>query len=399
MFNKSYTIFLEEINLAKDINSLYKSLFKVLLNIFNDFRLQIWKSLENDYSITADLNKENQPSTIKFMIKRFPESSKTIIKKDSIWETQTKDELLNKLDIYYIVGMDFYLEDSIKALIIIALKEKNKELNKNEIELLDKIRIHFEKAFKKYYDFQNSSNEAKRLFIQNENLREQDRLRTNFINSISHEFRTPLSSILGFSKMLVSKNNLNDSIKDIVHQIQQATGRLSSLITDFLQINRITTEGWLAYFEPCDIGEVIKSSIEEFTSLHKTHKISYTVLGNYPIFKTDPKLVRQVIDNLILNAIKYSPSGRTINITIDVSSDKKEIHVTVTDEGIGISKEELPKIFNRLYRSSNPDVQKVLGSGLGLTICKEIIISLGGKIEARSELGKGSNFTFILPLS
>ncbi len=401
MFNEAYTTFLEEVNLGKDLDSLYESLFKVISSIFNKFRLQIWEttSSTDDYSIIADLNKENQPSIIKFMVKHFPETLKKIIKKNNIWEVHTNDELLNKFNIFYLVGMDLDPQDSKKLLIIIALKEKNKELNQNEIELLDKIRMHFEKALKKELLLKKNIDDSKRLLMQNENLREQDRLRTNFINNISHEFRTPLSSILGFSKMLISKNNLNEPAKEIAHQIQQAASRLSYLISDFLQVNRITTEGWLAYFETCDIGEIIKNSVEEFSPLHKSHSIKYKITDNYPIFKTDPKLVRQVIDNLLSNAVKYSPSGGTINIILETLNNKKDIAITVTDEGIGINKEELPKIFNRLYRSPNPDVQKVTGSGLGLTISKEIAISLGGKIEAKSEFGKGSSFTFTLPTS
>ncbi len=401
MLNEVYIAFLEEVNLAKDINSLYQSLFKAVSSVFRDFRLQIWESIDDEtgYSIIVDLTENKESSMLKFRVKQFPESFKRTIKKDFIQEAQINDELLNKLNIFYGIFLGLSLQESTNAFIVIALEKKPKELSQNEIDFFEKLRIHFEKALKKETLLGKKNDDSKRLLMQNENLREQDRLRTNFINNISHEFRTPLSSILGFSKMLVTKNSLNDSTKEIAQQIQHAAGRLSSLITDFLQINRITTEGWLAHFEPCDIGEIIKSSVEEFSSLNKAYKISYKVSDNYPILKTDPKLVRQVTDNLISNAIKYSPSGSIIKITLEVSDNKKEILVTVTDEGIGITRDEIPKIFNRLYRSSSPEVQKTPGSGLGLTICREIIIGLGGKIHAESESGKGSKFTFTLPVN
>jgi signal transduction histidine kinase len=336
---------------------------------------------------------------LKFRVKQFPESSKKIIKKDSLYEVQLDDELLNKFNLFYAILLNPSFFDSIEGFIVIALEEKPKELSKNETEFLEKVRIHFDKALNKEIITERKLKDTKKLLTQNENLREQDRLRTNFINNISHEFRTPLSSILGFSKMLITKNNLTGPTKEIAQQIQHAAGRLSSLITDFLQINRITTEGWLAHFEACDLGEVIKCSAEEFSSLNKNYKISYKVSDNYPIIKTDPKLTRQVIDNLISNAIKYSPPGSTIKINLEVPENKKEISVTVRDEGIGIPKDEIPKIFNRLYRSTSPEVQRIPGSGLGLTICKEIILSLGGKIHVESESGKGSKFTFTLPIS
>lgn len=401
MLNEIYIAFLEEVNLAKNTNSLYQSLLKAISSIFRDFRLQIWERVndETGYSIIVDLAENKESSMLRFKVKQFPESFKRTIKKDSIREAQINDELLNKLNIFYGIFLGLSLQESTNAFIVIALEKEPKELSQNEIDFLEKIRTHFEKALKKETLLGKKNDDSKRLLIQNENLREQDRLRTNFINNISHEFRTPLSSILGFSKMLVTKNSLNDSAKEIAQQIQSAAGRLSSLVTDFLQINRITTEGWLAHFEPCDIGEIIKSSAEEFSSLNKTHKISYKVSDNYPILKTDPKLIRQVTDNLISNAIKYSPSGSIIKITLEVSDNKKEILVTVTDEGIGITRDEMPKIFNRLYQSSSPEVQKTPGSGLGLTICREIMIGLGGKIHAESESGKGSKFTFTLPVS
>ena len=401
MLNEIYIAFLEEVNLAKNTNSLYQSLFKAVSSIFRDFRLQIWERVNNEtgYSIIVDLAENKESSMLKFKIKQFPESFKRTIKKDSIREAQINDELLNKLNIFYGIFLGLSLQEPTNAFVVIALEKEPKELSQDEIDFLEKIRTHFEKALKKETLLGKKNDDSKRLLMQNENLREQDRLRTNFINNISHEFRTPLSSILGFSKMLTTKNSLNDSAKEIAQQIQSAAGRLSSLVTDFLQINRITTEGWLAHFEPCDIGEIIKSSAEEFSSLNKTHEISYKISDNYPILKTDPKLVRQVTDNLISNAIKYSPSGSIIKITLEVSDNKKEILVTVTDEGIGITRDEMPKIFNRLYRSSSPEVQKTPGSGLGLTICREIIIGLGGKIHAESESGKGSKFTFTLPVN
>ena len=103
------------------------------------------------------------------------------------------------------------------------------------------------------------------------------------------------------------------------------------------------------------------------------------------------------MDNLISNAIKYSPNGGTISVSLELP--KKEIKVSVSDKGIGISKEEQSKIFDRFYRSSNPNIKGIQGSGLGLAICKEILTTLNGKIELKSELNKGSTFCFTLPVN
>lgn len=278
-------------------------------------------------------------------------------------------------------------------------KERNKKYTEEEINLLIKLKKELENGLFKIEKYQKNQDEVKRLQVQNQKLREQDRLRTNFINNITHEFRTPLSSILGFSNMLIKKNLPGETTNEIISQIHSASQRLSNLVTDFLQINKIDTEGWLARYEPCDIGELIKKSVKEFTSLNKDHKIIYNISDNYPIIKTDPKLIRQVLDNLILNAIKYSCKSSTITVSLQASLDNKELKISVKDQGMGIDKEDISKIFNRFYRSNKEEVQKIKGSGLGLAICKELITLLNGNLEVESEVNKGSKFSFTLPIN
>ena len=116
------------------------------------------------------------------------------------------------------------------------------------------------------------------------------------------------------------------------------------------------------------------------------------------MIQTDPKLVRQVLDNLISNAIKYSPTGSNITVSLHLDSNN-EISVSIQDEGIGINDTELEKVFNRFYRSSSSNSKNTPGSGLGLSICKEIISTLKGKIYAKSKLNQGSTFIFSLPIN
>lgn len=400
--NELYVSYLEALNKAQDIETLYNDAFEIIFKIFNPSRVQIWEKISNtsEMSIFYEYFKDNETSMLKFRIKPPEESLKKSFEKTNIWEYLIiKDETILRHNIKSLLGVEFSLPGQNKGLLVLTSKEENKKYSSAEIGLLIKMKKQLEDATFKIEKYQKSFDDFRKLQNQNNHLREQDRLRTNFINNITHELKTPLASIIGFSKILTSKNLDTKTSKEISDQIYFAANRLSSLVTDFLQINKIDTEGWLARIEACDIGEIIKKSIEEFISLNKECKISCLISDNYPIIKTDPKLIRQVLDNLISNAIKYSPKGGNITVSLQATPYEKELKISVSDQGIGIDKEEIKKIFNRFYRSTNPEVQKTSGSGLGLAICKEIITSLNGHIYAESESQKGSKFTFTLPIN
>lgn len=396
-----YINFLEALNKAQDIETLYNDAFQIIYKLFNPSRVQLWEKISNvnELSIFYEYIEDKETSMLKFRIPVLDETIKKTINNANIWEyLNIKDDFFKRHNVKSLLGVEFSLTGQNKGLLVLTYKDENKKFNSDEINFLIKTTKQLEDAAFKVEKYQKSWDDIRKLHNQNNNLREQDRLRTNFINNISHELKTPLASIIGFSKILSSKNPTLNTAKEIAEQIHQAANRLSNLVTDFLQINKIDTEGWLAHIEPCDIGEIIKKSIEEFSSLNRKCTISYLISDNYPIVKTDPKLVRQVLDNLISNAIKYSPNGGKITISLQATPYEKELKISVSDQGMGINKDEVNKIFNRFYRSNNPEVQKTSGSGLGLAICKEIITSLNGHIEVESESGKGSKFTFTLPV-
>lgn len=400
--NEVYINFLEAVNKALDIESLYEECLQIIYKTFNSSRVQIWEKIYNlnEMSVFHEYLEGKEASMLKFRVPVLDENLFKKIDATKVWHYSTiKDEQFTKYDIHSLVGVDFTFPSQNKGLVVLTFQDKNADLGIEEITFLIKLKKQLENGIYKVTKYQKSQEEVSRLQNQNSKLREQDRLRTNFINNLAHEFRTPLSSILGFSKILTSKNPTSETTKEIVEQIQHASNRLSNLVTDFLQINKIDTEGWLAHFEPCDIGELIKKSIDEFSSLYKEYKFSYRLADNYPVIKTDPKLVRQVLDNFISNAIKYSPNKGNIIVSLQTTTSETEIKISIIDHGIGIDNEEVPKIFNRFFRSNNPSVQKTSGTGLGLAICKEIITTLNGNIEVESELNKGSKFSFTLPVN
>lgn len=378
-----YISFLEAVNSASTIEELFQKPLEIIQNHFNSERIQIWRKIEdtNQYSVELELTKEKSNSLLAIRINE-------IAPETNIPEKLFIDSGINSLHKTNI---------SNNKLLVLCFKDKNKKLNDVEINLLTNLTKQFKQCFPKLEEHYKNSDNNKRLQHQNQILREKDLLRTNFINNISHELRTPLSSVLGFSNMLISNKNIPEKEeREIAKQIFEAATRLSKLITDFLEISKIDSDAWLINAETTDIGELIKKSVDEFSSLNKDCKIKYEIASNYPLIKTDPRLLRQIIDNLLSNAIKYSLENK--NISIELLNSENEIKISVIDNGVGISNEELPKIFNRFFRSSNEDIKDISGTGLGLAICKSIIESLNGEIYVESTLKKGSKFTVKLPV-
>lgn len=233
----------------------------------------------------------------------------------------------------------------------------------------------------------------KLLEEQNLQLVELNRTRTELINNVSHELRTPLVSIMGFSNILQRHEISAELVQEASQQIQSAGSRLSRMIDDLIQLNRASTKGWEINIEKLDIGEIARFVVSALSPLHKDHQFTFSYTGEYPLIDADRKLLRQVIENLTINAIKYSPDGGEINYSINLDNHKQKLFLAISDNGIGMTEEEHSKIFERFYRAKNQRTENISGLGLGLTICKDIVEALNGKIESESKFGQGSIFT------
>ncbi len=228
---------------------------------------------------------------------------------------------------------------------------------------------------------------------QNIQLVELNKTRTELINNVSHELRTPLVSIMGFSNILQRHEIKPELIKEASEQILSAGSRLSRMIDDLIQLNRASTKGWVINVEKLDLGEIARFVVEGLAPLHKDHKFTIGFPDDYPLIDGDRKLLRQVIENLMINAIKYSPDGGQIHCSISVDADKHELSLAVQDQGIGMTEKEHSRIFDRFYRAKNPKTKNIAGLGLGLSICKDVVEALNGRIDSISSFGEGSTFT------
>jgi PAS domain S-box-containing protein len=229
---------------------------------------------------------------------------------------------------------------------------------------------------------------------------EVERLKNEFISTVSHELRTPMTSIKGYTDLLVSERvgPLSEQQLRFVQVIKNNADRLTALVNDILDISRIETGRIKLQIEPLDLGELINEVIDNFQGqmVEKSLELILDVPPSLQLVRGDESRVTQILENLTSNAWKYTAEGGQITVRARVVDDF--VQVDVTDSGIGIDPKDIPHIFDRFYRTEQAEVQAVNGSGLGLSIVRMFVELLGGKIWIESELGQGSTFSFTLPL-
>jgi two-component system sensor histidine kinase VicK len=228
--------------------------------------------------------------------------------------------------------------------------------------------------------------------------RKQDEQRKNdFIGMVSHELRSPLTSISGYIQMLnlkASKNN-DEVIVDISVKAKRQVQRMLTLISGFLDAARMGEGKIKLNLKQFDMAALVKEAEEESLATVTSHQVVFKPVNYTPVEADHDKIV-QVLTNFINNAVKYSPRGSTIQVACVIQTGSA--YVSVSDEGMGIGPKDQPHVFDRFYRVESESMTTVKGFGIGLYICKEIIERHGGTIGVNSELGKGSTFWFTLPI-
>jgi two-component system phosphate regulon sensor histidine kinase PhoR len=225
-------------------------------------------------------------------------------------------------------------------------------------------------------------------------------MKSEFIANVSHEVKTPIATIRTLAE------NLNEGWvtgeekqKEYFHLIEREAKRLTHLVENILDFSRIEKEKKTYLMETASLGDATKKAIERFRLLVDGHGviIKENIENDLPLYMLDSEAYEQALLNLLDNAVKYSREDKVVEVSARHQNDS--IVIEVSDYGIGISKKDIEKIFEKFFRSPIPDGRKIPGSGIGLTLVKDIIEAHGGTIEVESELGKGSTFKLSFPLS
>lgn len=232
-----------------------------------------------------------------------------------------------------------------------------------------------------------------------EKLRELDKKKDEFISVAAHELKTPLTSIRGFSNLLLERKIFEDIEKreKYLKIIEKETIRLAKLITDILDLSRIDMGTFKLNEEDTDISAIIDDVIKVMYPQIKEMGIALTkeVDEKTPKIMVDKGRLNEIILNLVGNSVKYTEKG---SITIKAYPEKNFLHIIVKDTGIGISEKDKPRIFERFYQADSSFTRKAGGTGLGLAISREYLSAMGGTIAFKSEPGKGTEFEFTIPI-
>jgi signal transduction histidine kinase len=226
-------------------------------------------------------------------------------------------------------------------------------------------------------------------------LQEYDRLKSEFVGIVAHDFRRPLMAIRGFAELVLEEPDLTvETRQEFMRTVISETEHLALLANDTLLITQIETGQFSFNFREVDLGPLILDAVPLGLS---DHSVLMDVPAGFPTIFADPERLRQVLMNLVTNAVKYSPAGGSITVRCRERGPQAVV-IEIIDHGLGIPQDQIGKLFAKFARIRTDEHMKISGTGLGLYICRLIVEGHGGQIWVESEVGKGSTFGAVLPL-
>lgn len=285
-------------------------------------------------------------------------------------------------------------------------RREGKEFSEEDQRLVELLAAHAAVAIERAGLYQRIEEEtaAKAAMLEeveraNERLRELDRLKSEFVSLVSHELRAPLTNMQGATELLLEE--LGDGTasprQELLQVLQEQIGRLSRLVGRVLQVSRIEAGRLKLDPQATPLLDHAAKIVRQLELRKSGHRFVVPDGDGLPPVWADPDHLDDVLTNLLDNAIKFSPEGGQITVEADTQDD--QMIVSVTDEGIGIRSEELDRIFDRFHQAEGQDSRSRYGHGLGLYIARKLVEVQGGKIWVISTVGKGSRFSFSLPLA
>jgi PAS domain S-box-containing protein len=225
---------------------------------------------------------------------------------------------------------------------------------------------------------------------------EVDLMKSEFVSTVSHELRTPLASVLGFTELILTKDLKPERQMKYLTTIYKEAKRLTALINDFLDVQRMEAGKQTYEKKYEDIAPILHDIIETYQLNNPNHTIHLEKGTSHTMVYGDKDKLAQIFNNILSNAIKYSPNGG--NIFVNLFEEGPNLNIAIKDEGLGIPEDALDKLFTKFYRVDNSDRRKIGGTGLGLAIVKEIVKAHEGDITVHSVPREGSTFTISIPL-
>jgi two-component system phosphate regulon sensor histidine kinase PhoR len=229
-------------------------------------------------------------------------------------------------------------------------------------------------------------------------LKQLEKIRQDFVANVSHELRTPLTTIKGYAETLLEGALKEDQAFQFVQVIKRHTDRLTKIVEDLLMLSRIETKEFQLRMEAIPLRDFIDDVVEfvKEPAEKKEISLSRNEIPSSLAVQADRDYLEQILINLLDNAVKYTPEGGKVIVSA-IEKDSKEIQFSVEDNGIGIPKEDLSRIFERFYRVDKGRSKELGGTGLGLSIVKHLVQAHGGRVWVESQIGKGSTFYLTLP--
>ncbi len=233
-------------------------------------------------------------------------------------------------------------------------------------------------------------------------LKEVDQMKDDFVSMAAHELRTPLTIIRGYVDLLKSMKNLEEKDRENLRRIDVSAQGLNALIGDILDVSRLEQGRMKFDFSNIDFGTEASVLTESFQTIAKEKGLTLSYsgtenqTGNMPKISADAERLRQVLTNIIGNAVKYTPSG-SVSVRLSFDALKKKVSLRVSDTGLGISAEDQKRLFEKFFRIKSDETAKIQGTGLGLWITREMVLNMKGEISVESIKGKGTDFILFFP--
>lgn len=235
------------------------------------------------------------------------------------------------------------------------------------------------------------------LMVTQNELMQSNIAKSEFLGVTSHELRTPLTTLLGYSELLLTRDLTEKQKKEFLGFINEESIHLSKIVDDLLDISRIGSQKDFGLVKkPANLADILLKNTNFYSGVETGNRIIADMEENLPLVSADKERINQVVKNILDNAIKYSPGG---DIVCKAFARDDMVWISVQDHGIGISKQDIPYVFDKFFRAKQEKTAEIVGTGLGMSIVKHIIESHNGKINIESELGKGTTVVFGLPLT